>query len=253
MDRHAFWGDRYSEIVRRGDRAPNGYDYSPEALDTFPRYHVLNAVLVEIERLVPADLGNLDAARELILLAGEVADDLFTRPPKGAIERRAMAEERAAFRAHVAGLTAADLTAVEPLLYRRVLTEAESQSLWVRLRDRWCIGACYWYPLDGDPPPGVEAFDAAAFDLAFPPDRLRRHLVARGIGRVWALHEFGPEFEIAVEQFEPYYAFVEGYWSSGNLDWIVYASHESSVTVGGWLLDELRTAWPAHRDHVWRG
>ena len=52
---------------------------------------------------------------------------------------------------------------------------------------------------------------------------------------------------------EPRYNGSEGYWSSGDLDWIIYASHESSVAVGGWLLGAVKQRWPDWRAHVWRG
>ena len=50
LDRHAYWCERYSEIFRnRGDRQRDGYHYTPEALATFPRYQVLNAIRVELK------------------------------------------------------------------------------------------------------------------------------------------------------------------------------------------------------------
>jgi hypothetical protein len=70
---------------------------------------------------------------------------------------------------------------------------------------------------------------------------------------VWELREYGPEYEQDVSLFDPQYNGAEGYWSSGELDWIVYASHESSVTVGGWLLADVKALWPAWAAHLWRG
>ena len=37
----------------------------------------------------------------------------------------------------------------------------------------------------------------------------------------------------------------------GNLVWIIYASHESSVTVGGWLLEEMQAIWPSWQERTW--
>ena len=71
--------------------------------------------------------------------------------------------------------------------------------------------------------------------------------------RIWELREHGPEYEQDVSLFEPLYDGAEGYWSSGALDWIAYASHESSVTVGGWLLEEVKTLWPTWQAHLWTG
>jgi len=68
---------------------------------------------------------------------------------------------------------------------------------------------------------------------------------------VWQLCEYGPEHELDVALFEPGYFGPEGVWTSKSQDWIVYASHESSITVGGWLLEVVREAWPESSRHEW--
>lgn len=254
LERHSHWCERYSEIVRkRGDRQHDGYHYTPEALATFPRYNVLNAIRVEIERIDPAELGDADDTKALLVLAGETAEDDFTRRPIGDIDERAMTEERDAFCAYMAGLGATDLNVIETLPYRRVLTADESRSIWSRLRARWRIPEGYWYPLAECILPDIVAFKTRSFDDAVPYERLRDVLAARRIDRVWQLREYGPEYEEDLTLLEPYYNGAEGYWSSGDLDWIIYASHESSVTVGGWLLSELKVLWPSWQAHVWTG
>lgn len=250
---YAHWAERYAEIVRRGrDRKRDGYHYTPMALATFPRYNVLNAIRVELERIDPGELRDFEAAKTRVLRAGEMANDDFTRKPIAEIDQRASAEERAAFCGYVRGLSPADLGAVEPLPFRRVLAADESEVVWARLRERWQVSEHYWYPLADCTLPGVAAFDAAAFSEGAPPDRLQGILERRGVWRVWEMREYGPEYELGVSLFDPHYNGAEGYWSSGSLDWIVYASHESSVTVGGWLLEEVQALWPAWQAHLWR-
>ena len=79
LQQFTYWCERYSEIVsERGYRRPNG-GYTTEALATFPRYNILNAIRVEIERIYPARLGDLETTRALFILAGEIAEDHFTR------------------------------------------------------------------------------------------------------------------------------------------------------------------------------
>lgn len=254
QERYTHWAERYAGIVQRGrDRESDGYHYTPEALATFPRYNILNAIRIELERIDSAELRDFDAAKELVARAGETANDDFTRKPIGEIEQLALAEERAAFCGYVRSLSPADLGTVEPLPFRRVLPADESKAVWARLRERWHIPACYWYPLADCVLPGLAAFDASAFSEGAPPDRLQVVLGRRGVGRVWELREYGPEYEQEVSLFDPHYNGAEGYWSSGALDWIVYASHESSVTIGGWLLDEVKVLWPAWQTHLWRG
>jgi hypothetical protein len=252
LERYALWVERYADLVRHGrDREPDGYHSTAEALATFPRYNVLSAIRVELERIDPAGLRDFEAARERVARAGEAANDDFTRKPIGVIDRQAMREERAAFCSYVCGLSPADLGAVEPLPFRRVLAADESEAVRARLRERWQIPAGYWYPLADCTLPDVAAFDATALSDGAPHDRLQDILERRGVKGVWELREYGPEYELEVSLFDPHYTGAEGYWSSGALDWIVYASHESSVTVGGWLLGEVQALWPAWQTHLW--
>lgn len=254
LERHAYWCERYSEIVRKGGgRQSDGYHYTPAALATFPRYNVLNAIRVEVERMDPAKLGDLENTRGLLVLAGETAEDDFTRQPISGIDTRAMTEEREAFCRFISTTKPPDLNEVVGLPYRRVLSAAESQTIWSRLCGRWQIPKGYWYPLAECKLSDVVAFKTRAFDEAVATERLRSILAARGIERVWELREYGPEYEEDVALFEPYYNGAEGFWSSGDLDWIMYASHESSVTVAGWLLQNVKAMWPSWAAHVWTG
>ena len=133
-ERAADWEDRYAKLQADERQAhrdtgmpePTTYGYSPEALATFPRYHVLHAIQAAVESFVPADLGSLDEARELLATAGVVAESVFTRPPIGEVEQRAMDDERELFAEYVRGLSDEELANVEPLPFQRTLTAAES-------------------------------------------------------------------------------------------------------------------------------
>ena len=67
MERHSYWTNKYAELSSAGkDRA--GYGYTDEALSTFPRYNVLNAILFEVERYRPEEFGTLDEAKRFFRL-----------------------------------------------------------------------------------------------------------------------------------------------------------------------------------------
>lgn len=241
------------EIVRRGgNRESDGYHYTAEALATFPRYNVLNAIRVEIERIDTTALRDFESAKAIVLRAGNAANDDFTRKPIGLIDKRAIEEERETFCSYIEGLTPTVLNTVQPLPFRRVLAKDESGAIWSRLRDRWQIPEGYWYPLNSCTVPDVEAFDEHAFNDSVSPERLQGILRLRGVERVWEFREFGPEYEQDLSLFDPCYNGAEGYWSSDSLNWIVYASHEGSVTIGGWPLEEIKALWPTWASHVWR-
>jgi pyrrolidone-carboxylate peptidase len=37
---------------------------------------------------------------------------------------------------------------------------------------------------------------------------------------------------------------LEGYWTTLGVEWLIYASHESTLTVAGTLLDRVKGGWP---------
>jgi hypothetical protein len=254
LECHLHWCERYYELV---DREANidfdGLQYTAEALDTFPRYHVLNAIRVELERIDPNTLGDFASTKTLLILACEAAQDPFTEMPIGDIDRRAMTEERAEFYNYVAALSPADLDTVQPLRYRRVLSEHESVSVRARLRDRWRLPEYYWYPLTDASMPGLIALDAKAIGDAVPPQHWTRLLHRHGVERCWELREGGPDYVQEIEMFVPNENERETFWSSESLDWIAYASLQNSVTLGGWMAEELGAIWPNWQDHVWKG
>ena len=113
LERHAYWCQRYTEIVRHGeDRQSDGYHYTPQARP-HSRYNVLNAIRVELERIDPVKLTDVEETRNLLILAGETAQDDFTQKPIREIDERAMAEERCDYCRYLSGLKTADLSAVE--------------------------------------------------------------------------------------------------------------------------------------------
>jgi hypothetical protein len=230
LERHAYWCEKYSVIARNGDdRQEDGYPYTAEALATFPRYNVLNAIRPEVERLDPATFDHLENTRALLVVAGKTAEDDFTRPPIGEIEQRAITEEREDFGRYIRGLKLSDLNTIATPPYRRVLTVEESNSIRSLLRARWKIAEEYWFPLVDCTLSDVVAFEAGASEESVPSARLQSILTARGVERVWELREYGPEYEEDIFLFERCYNEAEGYWSSGDLDWIIYASHAASM------------------------
>ncbi len=87
MEQHAHWCEVYGKLASEGgDRV--GADYTDEALRTFPRYNVLQAILVEIERFDADDLPQYDEWVELLRAAGKTAESESPRTPSGPLMHR---------------------------------------------------------------------------------------------------------------------------------------------------------------------
>lgn len=183
---------------------------------------------------------------------GLTAEDAFTSYDEPEAQA-AVREEREAFARFVREMPSAVLSAVELLPFTRVLRPEEAEQVWDSIEREWSLSRRqYWYPLTETEQTGVEAFQAPYFLRAATPERLRGLLALRGITRVWELREYGPEYELDLSALETYYNGAEGFWTSPTIDWIVYASHESSITVGGWLLADVKQVWPEWKRHIWR-
>ncbi len=222
-------------------------------LDLSARYDVLYAILTDIEGLTPDDAASPEEMRQLLIVAGQTAWGFFMPHQLKATEAQAMDEERALFCDYVSGLSPEDLRRVRPLPYHRILSRTEHGRLWAQLQDRWGTIHGYWYPLTGEPPPpDVVAIQADWFYHAVPLDTLRAILRDHGIAHVCELREFGPEYEMDVALLEPEYTGAEGYWTSPGMGWLVYASHEISLTLASdWLIAAIKGVWPQWAEHLY--
>lgn len=243
MERYDELADRYGELPNQG-RAVDGYNYSPEAWLIFPRYNVVAAILEQVERLDPERLPEFSGLVETLAEAADTAQPPFTQPESNEVAAKAMAEERRLFQTILQGwVTRADLP-VEPLPYRRVLTPAESAERQEQLQQRWGLEGRSWHPMLAGPiPPDVLVLAEASMWDEQKLAQVRATLLEMNGGRVTELREYGADYLIDIEMFEPQYTGAEGVWSDGTLTWIAFASHEGTVAFGGRLAAALEAKW----------
>jgi len=253
-DRFSEWTQTYNELDAKGnvqieDKFKPGWDYSEEAYGVFPRYRMDKAIRIEVERLAPESSNSLEELRSQLINASDIAESRLRTELKNEIARKALREEAENYKTYIRILSEGDLVGIAPLPFRRVLAEKESKELWDQLKMTWDIGQGYWFPLrEGPIPPNVLAFHVDYFKAISGFALLHDALVQRGISRVFELHEFDPDepdYEIELSIFEPAYRWGgEQYCTAVGVDWVVYASHESSITIGGWLAEMLKEKWP---------
>jgi hypothetical protein len=197
--------------------------------------------------------------RALLISASQTAEVQLHAELKKPMAQWALHEEADNYRAYISVLTASDLAGIEPLPFRRVLETQESMRLWNQLKQVWSIGGGYWFPLkEGAAPSSVIAFHVDYFEKMGGVRLLREALTRRGISRVYQLQEFvppEPEYEIDLSILEPAYGSGgEQYSTSEPMDWVVYASHESSITIAGdWLTEIFKEKWPEWNRRTYEG
>jgi hypothetical protein len=262
QERFSYWLQVYEELQRRENWKVEklfepGWDYSDEAYRTFPRYRIAKAIQVEVERLIVDSGISLDELRARLLRACDVAEARLESELKKPIAQKALQEEGEDYNAYIQVVRPNDLANIEPLPFRRVIAQSESRRLWNQLKKVWGIDGSYWFPLKkGSIPQNIIAFHTDYFDAMGGLALLREALQRCGIARVFQLHEFGdPDYEVELGALKPDYGDGgESYCTSAESDWIVYGSHESSITVcGDWLIQSFRERWPGCDDRTYRG
>ena len=228
-----------------------GYGYTDEALDIFPLYFLLEKFLNEIERYVPEDFSTFEEAKGIFRLILVDVRRESLKASENKVEGLAICEEMAAISRFIDDATERELLLVEPSFYRRVLSEQQSAFIWQNLSSRWGISDQYWYPLSMDEPNNTEAFQDSYFEKEVDVAKIRELLGSRGVKNIYEMREHGPNYHLELTVFEPYYNGAEGYWFDDTYNWVFYASHESSVTVSGWILQEIQAMWPNWKDRVW--
>jgi hypothetical protein len=241
-NQHAHWSREYMPLVESGrDRV--GMAYSTAAYSLFPRYRLDQAIEQEVEKMTGREFHSLEEARRMLLEAGNRALSSllqeFQRSPEASV---AIREEWKAFDSYVRRFDPVQLAQTKPLPYRRVLAEFESKELRDRLNTVWGVKG-YWYPLSNcDPQINVIAFHQELWEQRDGTALLVQAIQERSIERCFLLLEGPVDYEIARSLVEPTYRGDESFVTS-DFEWLVYSSHESSITVAGWLADVYRNQW----------
>jgi hypothetical protein len=233
-------------------RNPELIDVLARSRGTSAQLDFLGELLFQIEQRIPADFPSIDALRSSLI---ELASNALSICEDADAEYE---RECTLFQQYIQSLSEQDLRAVAPLPYRRVLGEHEQANIWQRVQDRWGITPkMHWYPLSNGPRPShVIALEEDWFAYHIPPDVLREILRQHGIERLWELR-MGPvpsQYRMDVARFVATPDPLEQCWTSGRLDWLIYTSHEHSITLGGqWLVQEVKRRWPTWYEHIYAG
>ena len=96
---------------------------------------------MNVERIDPNFLSSFAETKALITSVASEVDDNFTSNSTDGIARQAQEDERKKFCQFIDELTEAESLNVDPLPYRRVLSESESNKIWGQLDTKWGMQA----------------------------------------------------------------------------------------------------------------
>ena len=242
---YSYWADRYSR-ERSGATLPYGYTDTDYKL--FPRYQVLSAILDELETGVGQDQLPIDSYRQVLSKIGQSAHNLFTTGMENPVALLAMQAERASFSHYIETIPVDTLRTIEPLPHKRRLTSAENNDIRGALRTIWNVQEGYWNPLNNRSPKPTVFLAKANID---PHDyaRIRARIIQKADSVLIRLTEDGAVYELDPELFHP--DCYETVYCDRRFDWIVYGSHERTVTFGGtWLLPFIEQVYADRKHHL---
>ena len=104
-----------------------------------------------------------------------------------------------------------------------------------------------WLPLIGRVSADTMSFEFDEFEQQFGVAHLQHLLREMGEHAWWAISEVGEDRDGASASLKSFtqQGQVEMYYCNATADWVVYVSHENTVSLGGAvLLDHLQRAWP---------
>jgi hypothetical protein len=215
----------------------------------------LGAILLEIERAVPDDFSSVDDLRAFLLVAARTVE-VYPIAKRTSQYDELVHQAREEFCSYIEGLSPNDLRTVEPLPYRRVLRIQERDQLWHRLDQRW--GARpdrWWYPLNHESAPAnIIALQRWAIREPDSQNVVQEVLMRHRIERVWELRRVNRldqyEMDITLMDMQGPQA-NEVFWTSGEMDWLLYSSHEGSLAFAGEpMVAGIKIAWPKWDQHI---
>ncbi|MNS04256.1 hypothetical protein D3C72_356120 [compost metagenome] len=273
FERFDYWVACYGRMKQARPRDYR-YGYSDEAVNIFPRYNLMIALSRDIERYRPTDFSSVDSLRAALISSGTNAMDFMIDmskrmyPPDATpeelasfrrqeqLEAEAVEDERRIFKEFVRSLSVADCKGVAPLPDRRTLSSTETQQADKYLQDVWGVEVPYWHPLTSDKlPPSVLSLQSGWFCHDVPLETVLSILRSHGVKVVWKCnHVNNHQYEIPLDDMTQGIGWGgEGYlFSPAQPDWLIYFSHESSITFGGsWLVEAIKSQYPDWQKRVW--
>jgi len=224
----SYWSNRYSN-ERTGSDFPV-YSYSDRDYDLFPRYNALAAMLSQVETLVGKTYEELIDCRMELAEIGYTAQSVFTDGAQNAIAKTAMENERNKFAQFVQTVTLGELGLIEPLPYRRRLSLQEKRDVRKKLLDHWNFDGDFWDPLT-DKCPSPFLFLATDHIMRTDYDAIIQFIMEHAQSPLLEITEQGEDAEIEFSEFHP--ECYETIYCDHTYSWVIYGSHESTITFAG--------------------
>lgn len=212
------------------------------------RENISTSILLDIERIIVEDYKSVEELRNKLIDIVESKELESGRASSYEEEeelKNIVNTVKNELKEYIEAVDEDTLNFMEPIFYRRVLTEEEINNLKERIASKWRIGDFC------DPFTGADREDLVVFHEKFFQDdsnfnklkEVLRRIEKERIYEVRVWKNFGYVMDTsAFTIFKPYYDHcIEGFWCSEKMNWIIYKSHENTIALGGdKLLEEVK-------------
>jgi len=159
---------------------------------------------------------------------GENSQTILTERTVNKTEQRAMDDERNKFTAFIANITEDDLKNVLPLPYNRKLSEDESARIGEKLKELWNYDGGYWDPLE-EKCKRETIFVMDEFLTKVDKARIIDFISEAGRRYFKVDGDYGNDYETETPEFND----TETVITDKDFKWVIYRSHEMTITFGG--------------------
>ena len=260
IENFAFWSDKYS-------KEQSGNPYSDNDYNLIPRYNVLLAILQGVETFVGQEFSSFETCKQALVSIGQNSHSIFTidgndelpllgesgkfkstTGRQNRIEKKAIIEERKKFTDFINSRTNENISDVESLPYRHRLTDKEMLFVRQQLLNLWNYDGGYWNPLDENSP--KETVFLMTDNLTTEDcNEIRKFLISKSNARIYEVTEDRMDYEIEFDSFD--IALYETIVTDKTFEWVIYGSHEDTITFGGsWLVDFIKKLFADRPDKL---
>ncbi len=225
IDNNKYWMDRYSKEL-----SGNNNPYSDNDYDLFPRYNALTAILQGVEIIVGQDFSSMDDCKDELKKLGLISQSRFTEGKHNPIESKAIQEERNKFVDLIESINAIDIKKVEPLPYKRRLSEIEAKEVRRQFEMNLGYDGSYWNPLNEKSK--IETIFLMKENLLeSDQNKIIDFIKSHAEKRLFEIKEDMLDYELEIDSLD--IDCYETIYSDMSFKWAIYGSHESTVAFGG--------------------
>ena len=132
------------------------------------------------------------------------------------------------------------------------LSLTQSKEYRAHLRELWNWDGGYWHPLKTQIFPNLIALDQTKLEALLSEELFRSILEDAASGALLLFHEHLEDIETTLLEMPQLYGWSEAFLTPPSFEWVVYWSHEDTITLGGQsIVSAFKGSVPQWESALW--